>query len=188
MQFLANQFGFDRDGFRVFVLCAAPRRDILLGKNLAFAPLVLGMAAIFLVITQVVSPLRLDHLAAIIPQFASMYLVFCLLMNLLSIYTPMHVAQGTMKPSNQKLIPVLAQLTTIGIFFPLTQIPMMLPLGIEAGLTYLGWNAGLPICLALTLVEFAVVVVIYRYVLVWQGRLLHSREQAILEVVTNHAP
>ena len=49
LQLMANQFGFDRDGFRVFVLCAAPRRDILLGKNLAFAPLALGMAAILLI-------------------------------------------------------------------------------------------------------------------------------------------
>ena len=42
VQMMANQFGFDRDGFRVFVLSAAPRRDILLGKNLAFAPLAAG--------------------------------------------------------------------------------------------------------------------------------------------------
>lgn len=188
MQFLANQFGFDRDGFRVFVLCAASRRDILLGKNLAFAPLVAGMAAIFLIIAQVVSPMRLDHLLAMLPQFTTMYLLFCLLMNLLSIYTPMQVAQGTMKPANQKLIPVLAQLTAIGIVFPLLQIPTFFPLGIEAGLVHLGWNARLPICLVLTLAECAVVVVIYRYVLAWQGKLLHSREQAILEVVTNRAP
>ena len=40
VQLMANQFGFDRDGFRVFVLSAARRRDILLGKNLSFAPIV----------------------------------------------------------------------------------------------------------------------------------------------------
>ncbi len=38
MHIMANQFGFDRDGFRVFVLSAIRRRDILLGKNIAFAP------------------------------------------------------------------------------------------------------------------------------------------------------
>src|SRR5205823_10112186 len=57
---MANQFGFDRDGFRVFVLCAAPRRDILLGKNLAFAPFVFGMDGIILMIAQVVCPMRLE--------------------------------------------------------------------------------------------------------------------------------
>ena len=58
VQLMSNQFGFDRDGFRVFVLSAARRRDILLGKNLSFAPLVLGMAAIVLVVLQVLCPLR----------------------------------------------------------------------------------------------------------------------------------
>ena len=48
VQLMANQFGFDRDGFRVFVLSSARRRDILVGKNLSFAPLVMGMAAIML--------------------------------------------------------------------------------------------------------------------------------------------
>ena len=33
LQIMSNQFGADRDGFRVFVLCAAPRRDILLGRT-----------------------------------------------------------------------------------------------------------------------------------------------------------
>ena len=60
VQLMANQFGFDRDGFRVFVLCAASRRDILLGKNLAFVPLVFVMAAILLsIIEVVVSPVAI---------------------------------------------------------------------------------------------------------------------------------
>jgi hypothetical protein len=42
LQVAGNLFGFDRDGFRAFILSPAPRREILLGKNLAFAPLVLG--------------------------------------------------------------------------------------------------------------------------------------------------
>ena len=69
LQLMGNQFGFDRDGFRVFVLCAAPRRDILLGKNLAFAPLALGIAAILLTVVQVVCPMRLDHFLAMFPQY-----------------------------------------------------------------------------------------------------------------------
>ena len=81
LQLMANQFGFDRDGFRVFVLCAAPRRDILLGKNLAFAPLALGMAAIVLTFVQAVCPMRLDHFLAMFPQYLSMFLLFCIMTN-----------------------------------------------------------------------------------------------------------
>jgi len=187
LQLMVNQFGFDRDGFRVFVLCAAPRRDILLGKNLAFAPLALGMAAILLTILQVLCPMRLDHLLAMLPQYVSMFLLFCILTNLLSIYGPVYVAAGSLKPSNPRLVTVLLQLVTFTFLFPLIQGLTLLPLGIEAVMRFLGWPEGAPICLVLSLAECAVVVIIYWFSLVWQGGLLQAREQRILEIVTSRA-
>ncbi len=187
LQIMANQFGFDRDGFRAFVLSAAPRRDVLLGKNLAFAPLALGMAASLLVVVQTFCPMRLDHFVAMFPQYVSMFLLFCTLSNLMSIYTPFYVAPGVMKPSNPKLSTVLVQLAMVFILIPLTQGPTLLPLGIEALLHFLGWTQTAPICLVLTLVECALVVVLYRLALNWQGGLLQAREQRILETVTSRA-
>ncbi|MFI5457497.1 MAG: hypothetical protein ACHRXM_18800 [Isosphaerales bacterium] len=187
LQLMVNQFGFDRDGFRVFVLCAARRRDILLGKNLAFAPLALGIAAILLTIVQVVCPMRLDHFLAMVPQYVSMFLLFCILTNLLSIYGPIYIAPGSLKPSNPRLVTVLLQLVTIMVFFPLTQGLTLLPLGIEALLRFLGWPEGAPTCLVLTLAECAVIVIIYHFSLVWQGGLLQTREQKILEIVAKPA-
>lgn len=188
LQLMANQFGFDRDGFRVFVLCAAPRRDILLGKNLAFVPLALGIAAIMVTIVQVVCPMRLEHFLSMVPQFISMFLLFCILMNLLSIYAPMPVAAGSLKPANPKLVPVLMQLAMFTFFFPLTQAPTLLPLGIEAALEWQGWTAGAPICLVLSLAQCVAVVFIYRLSLTWQGSLLEAREHKILETVTSRGP
>jgi hypothetical protein len=187
LQLMVNQFGFDRDGFRVFVLCAAPRKDILLGKNLAFAPLALGMAALLLAVVQVVCPMRLDHFLAVFPQFVSMYLLFCILTNFLSIYGPFYVAAGSLKPSNPRLVTVLLQLVTFTFLFPLTQGLMLLPLGIELALRFLGWPERAPVYLVLSLVECAVVVVIYCFSLMWQGHLLQSREQRILDIVTKRA-
>ncbi len=187
LQLMSNQFGFDRDGFRVFVLCAASRRDILLGKNLAFAPLTLGTAVILLIVAQVFCPMRLDHLLAMLPQFVSMYLLFCILTNLVSIYAPLHIAAGSLKPANPKIGKVLLQMAMFVFLFPLTQAPTLLPLGIEAGLEYKGWTKGIPICLLLSLAECAAVVFIYRFCLNWQGGLLQDREQKILESVTNRA-
>jgi hypothetical protein len=187
MQIMANQFGFDRDGFRVFVLCSASRRDILLGKNLAFAPPTLGMGAGLLIFLQALCPLRADHFLAMIPQFVSMFLLFSLLANLLSIYAPMHIAAGSLKPSNQKLVPVLMQMGMFTVLFPLTQAPTLVPLGIEAALTYAGFVERAPICLVLSLVECAAVVWVYRLGLRWQGELFQAREQKILDVVTNRA-
>jgi hypothetical protein len=187
LQLMANQFGFDRDGFRVYVLCAAPRRDVLLGKNLAFAPLALGMAAILLFVLQVVCPMRADHFLAMLPQYVSMFLLFCILTNLLSIYAPVYVAPGSLKPSNPRLTAVLLQLLMIMILFPLTQAATLLPLGTEALLRLLGWTAGAPIYLLLSLVECAAIVVIYHFSLDWLGSLFQAREQRILECVTSRA-
>ncbi len=185
MQLMANQFGFDRDGFRTYVLCSAPRRDILLGKNLAFAPLILTLAALLLAILQVVRPMNWDHLLSMVPQAISMYLLFCLLMNLLSIFAPMHIAAGSMKPSTVKLVPMLLQMAMIMVFLPLTQSPTLLPLGIELVLESLGWTARVPVCLLLSTLLCVGVVFFYRWTLTWEGDLLRSREQRILDTVTN---
>src|SRR5207249_5013551 len=48
VQFLANQFGFDRDGFRALVFSPADRRLILLGKNLASLPAAATLGALLL--------------------------------------------------------------------------------------------------------------------------------------------
>lgn len=188
LQVMGNQFGFDRDGFRVFVLCAAPRRDILLGKNLAFAPVTLGLFVVYLVVVQVVCPLRPDHALAMIPQFVSMYLLFCLFTNMLSIVTPAQMAPGTLKPSNMTAVGGFIQVGMFVVLFPLTQLPTLLPLGAEAGLSLLGRTAGLPVYLLLSLAECAAIVVVYRLLIAWQGDLLQQREQAILERVTNKGP
>lgn len=188
LQLAGNQFGFDRDGFRVFVLSAAPRRDILFGKNLSFAPFTLGMSAVLLLAVQVLCPMRLDHFLAIIPQFLSMYLLSCVFTNLLSIYTPIYIAAGSLKPSNPKLSTILLQLVMFMVLFPLFQVPTLLPLGAEALSKFLGWTQSAPVFLLLALAECAVVVLIYHVSLGWLGDLFQAREQAILETVTNRAP
>ena len=187
LQIMANQFGFDRDGFRVLVLCAAPRRDILLGKNLSFAPLALGTSAVLLAVVEIFCRLRPDHLLAMLPQFVSMFLLFSMVMNLLSIYAPMHLAAGSMKPANPKLVPILIQLLATAFLVPLSLAPTLVPVGLEALLEWQGWSHGIPIFLLLALVQCAAVVLLYRFLLTWQGGLLQSREQKILDCVTNRA-
>jgi hypothetical protein len=186
-QILSNQFGFDRDGFRVFVLSAVPRRDIILGKNLTMAPVAGVIAAILLAIVQFACPLRPDHLLAMVPQFVSMFLLFCVLTNLLSIYAPIYVAPGTLKNNSPKLTIVLLHLAVLMFFLPLAQAATLIPLGTEIVMRFLGASPALPICLLLALVECAAIVTIYYLSLGWQGSLLQSREQQILETVTNRA-
>jgi hypothetical protein len=185
-QVVGNQFGFDRGGFRVFVLSPATRRDILLGKNLAFAPLALGMGWLVLAVLQVLQPLRLEHLLAAVPQFVAMYLPFCLMANFLSILSPMPIRAGSFKAMNPKGTAILFHLA-FAMLMPLVLAPALLPLGVEFVLEELGWVRGVPICLLLSLLECAGVVYVYRLTLDWQGDLLHARERRILELVATRA-
>jgi hypothetical protein len=183
VQLVGNQFGFDRSGFRVFVLCAAPRREILLGKNLAVAPFALGLGVVILVLLQVICPMRLDYLLAVMAGILSMFLLFCIVANWMSIFVPTPVASGSLRPKNVKGIALLTHFLFV-LLFPMIMALTLVPLGVQVLMDNLGWSHGVPICLLLSLVECVALVYFYRAVLTWQGELLHARELKILEVVT----
>jgi hypothetical protein len=186
-QLMGNTFGVDRDGFRVFVLSSASRRDILLGKTLSVAPLALSVALLYLVGIQLICPIRADHVLAMPFLAVSMFLLFSLYTNLVAIYTPSKLAEGSLKPANLTFSKSMLQLGMFLVLFPLTQSPILLPIGIEMGARALGWGQSVPICLLLSVVECAIVVVVYRLLLSWEGDLFQAREQKILEIVTNRA-
>jgi hypothetical protein len=183
MQFVGNQFGFDRGGFRVYVLSAAPRREILLGKNLAAAPVAFTLGLVVVLAVEVLYPMRIDHFLAAVPQLVSMYVLFCMLANWLSIFAPVQIRSGTLKPANPKMLPMFLQFV-FAMVFPLVLSPTLLPLGIEFAVEYFAGKHGLPICLFLSLAECVGIVYLYRLVLNWQGAVLQTRELAILGVVT----
>jgi hypothetical protein len=185
MGLIGNAFGVDRDGFRIFVLCPASRREILLGKNLAFAPLALGIALALVGVLEVLYPMRFDHLLGLMPHLLSMYLLYCTLANWLSILAPMRIAPGSYKPTNPKFVPVMLQML-FAFLFPLALAPTLLPLGLECLADWL-WFPGLPIYLVLSVAVFVGVVYLYRLVLTWQGTVLQAREQKILDLVTTKA-
>jgi ABC-2 type transport system permease protein len=182
-QLVGNQFGFDRGGFRVFVLSSAPRRDILLGKNMACAPLALGFSLALDVVLQVMLPMRFDYFLALAPQMVSMYLVFCLLANLLSIFAPMPIRAGTMKPLNPRLVPILLHVV-FAFFYPVVLAPTLLPLGIGLAFDEYTGISGVPLTLILSVLLCGLVVFLYWFILPVQGRLLHTRELRILEIVS----
>jgi len=183
---MGNQFGFDRNGFRVYVLSPARRRDILLGKNVTMAPLILGMGGMMAILIQLLTPLRLDLFIAVIPQYVSMYLVFCLLANCMSIFAPAPLAAGAFQRSKFRGLAFLFHFAFIFVF-PLFQAPMLLPYGVEKILEDLGWVRGLPVCLVLSLGEFIAVAFLYKFVLDLEGLWLQAREKKILEIVAAKA-
>ena len=187
VQLAGNQFSFDRNGFRNFVLAAAPRREILLGKNLALAPIVLGLTLVAMILLQVAFPMRLDYFVAALFQMVTMFLLYCLFSNFISILNPTATTAGSLKPAVKPSgKTLLFGLLTMALF-PFALAPSMMPLGLEVGLHWLGWFPGIPISLLFSLGEVLAVGYLYSWVLDRQGELLQSRELRILEVVSARA-
>lgn len=186
MQIMGNQFGYDRAGFRIFVLSPAPRREILMGKNLALAPILFALFLPILVVAQIFLQLRIDQVLALPGQFACMFFVYCILTNTVSILAPMPVAAGSLKPAKPKGLVLLGHIF-FTMFIPVFLSPTALPQGIEAILNTAGIAEGWPIGMVLTYVELAVILALYRVVVGWQGSWLETRELAILDTVTSKA-
>jgi ABC-2 type transport system permease protein len=183
VQFFANQFGYDRDGFRALVLSPTERRFILLGKNLACLPLgglASGLLLGLMVLRIKLSPVML--LAAAF-QWVAMLLLAVLAGNLLSILVPYRMQVGSMKPSKMPattlLLMVLCQM-----LFPMVLLPVFL-----APLAGLLWNwsglpALVPVNLLLSLALALVMAFAYWKALGPLGRLLQRRETLILSKVS----
>jgi hypothetical protein len=186
VQLIGNQFGYDRAGFRAYVLSPLPRREILLGKNLAVAPVGLGLAAASLLVIGAVFPMRADHYPAVLAQLLTAYLIFCMLANALSIMAPIPLAAGSLQPASIKAVPVLLQMVFLMVM-PLAIAPVLVPYGVEILLDKLDVISGVPISLPLSMVLLALVLLVYRKVVGWEGSWLAVREQKILEVVTSKA-
>jgi hypothetical protein len=183
---VGNQFSFDRSGFRTYVLSPASRKDILLGKNLSMAPFVLGFMMIVVVLFEIRFPMRIDHLVGLLAQMVAMYLVFCLLGNLLSIIAPMPTAAGSMKPVKPKATTILIHMGFV-FLFPVVLAPTLIPLGIEFLLSLSGSMSIVPVYMILAIVECATVLWLYPIILSSQGEFLQRRERRILETVTTKA-
>ncbi|HVK07321.1 MAG TPA: hypothetical protein VM597_00955 [Gemmataceae bacterium] len=183
LQLTGNQFGYDRSGFRAFVLSPVPRREILLGKNLAVAPLIVGMNVFALLVVGAVFPMRIDHYPAVLAQILSTYLLFSLMANVLSIIAPIPIKPGSVQAAQVKIGPVLLQFAFLAVF-PVVLVPVLLPYGLHLLVEELTGVRGLPISLVLSLAVLAGAVLLYRRALTWQGDWLTVREQKILETVT----
>jgi hypothetical protein len=183
VQFLANQFGFDRQGFRAFVLSPVERRLILLGKNLATWPV--GVTFELLVLAMISFWLRLPILAAVaaVFQLVTLLLLGSLAGNALSILVPFHIAAGSMKPTK---MPALAMLTMIifQLLFPVVMVPVFVPPLLELLWQLAGWPALFPVNLILSMLLAMLTAILYWQTLGLFGRLLQRREIQILNIVT----
>jgi hypothetical protein len=183
IQILSNQFGFDRSGFRAMVLSPVPRHEILLAKNLTMLSLALMLYTVGSVILMVWGRVPwLDWGAGFI-QFLSAFLILCLLGNLGSIVAPLRVAPGSLKPTKPPPKTVLV-LFGFHALLPLVLVPVAIPPVLQLLFAFQGWLTGIPINLVGSALVLGLVVLLYAISLQPQGRLLQSREQQVLQAVT----
>jgi len=185
-QLVTNQFGLDRNGFVSCMLSGVGRREILLGKNLAIAPFTVGVGLAAAAAIEALRPMPLAALLGLPFQFVTMYLLFCLGANWLSIVAPANIPSGTFRQTKASGRTIATHLAFMIVLFPLAMLTSLIPQGVQLVAQAFGWNR-LPIGLPLTIVECAVVVWAYARCLGRQGAMLHAREQEILATVKSRA-
>ncbi len=182
---LFNQFGVDRDGFRAFVLSPIRRQDILLGKNLAVAPLAFGLCVILICIIQFLLPQNMFAMLATLLQIPAIFLLYCILGNLISIFFPMGIKRGSMQPANprflQMLILIFGSMLAPMLLMTPTSIAFGIPTLIQNLIGYsMDW-----LYLVLTAVQLCVTWTLYQWSLQKMGDWLWNREPKILDIVAN---
>lgn len=183
VQFFANQFGFDRDGFRSLILSPADRWLILFGKNLAIVPIGLVLGVITLSLLSAWLHLPLLVMAAALFQLMTLLLISSVGGNLISILVPFRIQPGSMRPTKMPALAMLAMMLC-QLLLPLVMAPVFIAPLLEMLLRKGGLPDFVPINLICSVLFCSVMVLCYQLTLAPLGRLLHRRETKILQVVT----
>jgi hypothetical protein len=183
VQFLANQFGLDRDGFRSLILSPADRRLILLGKNLASLPVGAIFGTILLALSSMWLHLPWLVFTATLFQLAALLLLAGLAGNALSILVPYRIQPGSLKPTKMPGLAMLAMILC-HMLIPVAMAPAFVPPLAELLWRLAGWPDVVPVNLILSVLLATLVALAYWQTLGPLGRLLQRRETKILGVVT----
>lgn len=183
IQFLANQFGFDRHGFRALVLTPVDRKLILLGKNLANLPVGGTYGLILILVISIWLKMPVLTAVAALFQLITLLALGSLGGNLLSIFVPYRIQSGSMKPTK---MPALAMLTMVvcQLMFPLILLPAVVPPGLEWLWRRAGYTEFIPVNLVVSVLFALVAALIYWLTLEPLGQVLRRREIKILNIVT----
>jgi ABC-2 type transport system permease protein len=182
-QLMFNLFGFDRAGFRQLVLLPTPRRQILLGKNLAFLPVTAATGAIFLLVVKIAMGISVAIVIAAVLQLLAAFLLLSMAGNLASVLVPYRIAAGSLKPTKTSAKTGILIFAS-RLFFPMLMAPMFFPPAIGLLFSSVGWLPAAPVNLFCSAVLFALLAFFYRLSLGPIGELMQRREKEILQVVT----
>jgi len=184
VQLMFNLFGFDRGGFRALVLMPVRRRQILLGKNLAFLPLAVGIGLILLVLIKFALHVSLVVIFAALLQLFAAFFLLSMLGNLASILVPHRIASGSLKPTKTSTLTVFLIFIS-RLLFPIAMLPIFLAPGLALLVSRLGWFSTASTNLVVSVVVLILLALLYRFSLEALGQLFQRREKQILDIVTH---
>ena len=184
VQLMFNSFGLDRGGFRVLVLLPVPRRQILLGKNLAFLPIAAGIGLTLLVLVKFALHISLVVILAALLQLVAAFFLLSMLGNLASILVPHRVAPGSLKPTKTSAVTTFLILIT-RLLFPIAMLPIFAAPVMGLLLSRVGWLPAAPANLVVSAIVLGLLALLYRLSLDRLGDLLQRREKQILDIVTH---
>ncbi|MCC6695574.1 MAG: hypothetical protein IT365_08085 [Candidatus Hydrogenedentes bacterium] len=186
-QYIGNVFGIDPNGFRAFVLLPTERSRILIGKNLGLLPVVACSGAIFIVVSAILLRLSPITAAHTMGQVVQIYVLYCILGNLSSIYFPYRFRYGGRQSFHSGGV---SRLLAGCLFFPIVILGLLLglvPTGAVLAVQFQLKDAPVVAAAAGVLtacVLYGLTGLLYIFSVKAEGRLLLQREQQMLETLT----
>lgn len=183
--FAGNIFGFDRSGFRFWVLSSLPRSEILRGRNWMFGVMMLVIAVAVIVFTNILlrySWIRVFEALIAFLAYLPMYLV---LSNIISILAPFPMSSQGFQPKEfswKSVVLSMALSALIPVLMGICCIPWVIELGLQ---TWVPSTQRVPIALLLLPILVGLSYWLYEQLLVVCGELLQSRETSLLKTVTS---
>ena len=174
-----NAFGLDANGFRVYVLLPTDRKKYLVGKNLAMIPFLAVTAFPLVIMAALLDKASFSDSVIALLQVPSLFLVFCVVGNLLSVRFPYRMQTDGIQ---KKRVGGAAGLMNLLVF------PLLALMAIPSWVCMLGipfveqmWGyRGVSLGLLASLIYLGGAFCLYRLALEPTGRLMHRREQKIL--------
>jgi len=183
--FLGNLFGFDRSGFRAWVLSPIPRHRILNGRNIAYGIPAFAVSALTCVAIGIYWRIPLDKLFYSPLAILTFIPVFFLITNLQSILAPFGLPSGGIQPKrfNWRAVVMTLLLSTL---MPTMFCLSLAPLGVEFLFSrFVPAMAAVPLALILAIPWALGSWSLYRALIVPLGKLLEHFELRVLDVVTS---
>jgi hypothetical protein len=186
--FASNIFGFDRSGFRFWMLSSIPRSDILKGRNWMFGAMLTVIALVLLIFTNVLwkySWLRVVESVAAFLAYLPLYLA---LSNVIAILAPFPVPVQGFQSAKDFSWKSLVLNMALSSLMPLILCLCSIPWAIEWGLQRVRPDFGrIPIALLSMPLLIGLAWWLYGRLMELIGQLLQSQQDSLLRVVTSQS-